>query len=233
MSRLDDLKRFYGVLHRLEETLGGKRTLANCVGRTAWPQRGVYFFMEAGEVRTDTGEGTRIVRVGTHALKRGSQTTLWNRLSQHGGQQRTSGGNHRGSIFRLLIGTALNKLGERSCPTWGQGSTASRIIREAEDALEQKVSSIIRAMPSLWVPINDDPGPDSLRGYIERNAIALLSNYRRPPLDPSSPTWLGHTCDREKVRASGLWNQNHVDESYEPAFLVTLELLVRDMKLAA
>jgi hypothetical protein len=32
-----------------------------------WLQRGVYFFMEGGEHRTDSGEGLRIVRVGTHA----------------------------------------------------------------------------------------------------------------------------------------------------------------------
>ena len=31
-----------------------------------WPQRGVYFFMEDGEERSDSGSGLRIVRVGTH-----------------------------------------------------------------------------------------------------------------------------------------------------------------------
>ena len=32
-------------------------------------------------------------------------------------------------------------------------------------------------MPFLWLEVPDPPGPDSLRGYIERNAIVLLSNY--------------------------------------------------------
>jgi hypothetical protein len=50
---------------------------------------------------------TLIVRVGTHALETGSQTTLWKRLSQHRGQARSGSGNHRGSIFRLIVGTAL------------------------------------------------------------------------------------------------------------------------------
>lgn len=50
-----------------------------------WPKRGVYFFREAGEVRSDTGEGPRIVRVGTHALKTGGSTKLWTRLSAHKG----------------------------------------------------------------------------------------------------------------------------------------------------
>ena len=30
-----------------------------------WPARGVDFFREAGETRSDTGRGPRIVRVGT------------------------------------------------------------------------------------------------------------------------------------------------------------------------
>jgi hypothetical protein len=83
-------------------------------------------------------------------------------------------------------------------------------------------------MPFLWLAVEDAPGPESLRGYIERNAIALLSNYKRPALDPASAAWLGHSCDRERVRASGLWNSNHVEESYDPAFLETLSKLVSD-----
>src|SRR5476651_2040860 len=82
MGGRDDLIRFYSILDRLEQTIGGASKLADCSGRSAWPGRGVYFFREPGEVRTDTGNGPRIVRVGTHALKFGSGTTLWTRLSQ-------------------------------------------------------------------------------------------------------------------------------------------------------
>jgi hypothetical protein len=83
--RIDHLVRFYSILDRLERSIGGRRTLAVSHGRMKWPQRGVYFFMEDGEIRTDPGEGLRIVRVGTHALTSRSQTTLWNRLLQHKG----------------------------------------------------------------------------------------------------------------------------------------------------
>ena len=38
-------------------------------------------------------------------------------------------------------------------------------------------------MSFLWLPIGDEPGPNSRRGYMERNAIALLSNYGKDPLD--------------------------------------------------
>jgi len=33
MSRLEDVKRFYGLLDRLEERLGGAARLAECDGR--------------------------------------------------------------------------------------------------------------------------------------------------------------------------------------------------------
>jgi hypothetical protein len=112
-------------------------------------------------------------------------------------------------------------------PTWGQGNTAKGEIRKGEELMERQVSGIIRKMPFLWLAVNDDPCRGSLRGCIERNAIALLSNYKKPPLDPASPGWLGHRCDREKVRGSGLWNQDHVDEEYDPAFLDVLEKLVQ------
>ena len=91
------------------------------------------------------------------------------------------------------------------------------------------VSKVIGKMPFLYLSINDDSGPDSLRGYIERNSIALLSNYNISALDPPSDDWLGDECNREKVRNSGLWNQNHVDETYDPDFLNALEILVSDV----
>ena len=65
-------------------------------------------------------------------------------------------------------------------------------------------------------------GAAQLRGHIERNATALLSNYDKHPVDPPTHSWLGRHCNREKVRNSGLWNSNHVDERYDAAFLDTL-----------
>jgi hypothetical protein len=67
--------------------------------------------------------------------------------------------------------------------------------------------------------VDDEPGPSSVRRAIERNSIALLSNHDRLSLDPPSPEWLGHSSDRLLVRHSGLWNQRHVDEAHDPAFL--------------
>ena len=230
IRRIDDLKRFNSTIDRLTAHLRGARVLARCNGRLHWPQRGIYFFMENGEVRSNSGVGPRIVRIGTHALKVSSTTKLWTRLSQHRGQASNGGGNHRGSIFRLIVGSALMARDGCKCETWGKGSSANFEIRSNEISLEREVSRYIGAMPFVWVDIDDEPGAGSLRGYIERNAIALLSNYNKEPIDAPSADWLGHYCDREKVRKSGLWNSNHVDEKYDSKFLDYFEELVITME---
>jgi hypothetical protein len=83
-------------------------------------------------------------------------------------------------------------------------------------------------MPFLWLTVEDQPSPNSMRAYLERNAIALLGNYGRSEtqhtIDPPSATWLGHYCENAFVRESGLWNVQHVDERHWDAdFLDKLE----------
>lgn len=169
--RVDDLIRFYDLLDRLEQTIGGKRWLLDCNGKMIWPARGIYFFMEDGEIRTDTGQGLRIVRVGTHALKPMSGTTLWGRLHQHKGQEKSGGGNHRGSIFRLLVGTALIKKAGRACPTWRQGNTAKGETRKNEEPMERNVSSHIRKMPLVWLAVDDGQGLKALEDISRRTVL--------------------------------------------------------------
>ena len=229
-GRIADLQTFYSLLALVERKAGGVRALVASSGRLSWPGRGVYFFMENGECRSSSGSGRRIVRVGTHALKPGSKTKLWTRLSQHRGQENTGGGNHRGSIFRLIVGTALIARDGYQFATWGDGNSASADVRATELGLEREVSTVIGAMPFLWLAVDDEPGAESLRGDIERNAIALLSNFDKQPIDPPSAGWLGHWCDRERIRKSGLWNSNHVDERYDPEFLGRMKHLVEVME---
>ena len=230
--RSHHLVRFYELLAQLERGLGGARRLSECSGRMDWPQRGIYFFRESGESRTDTGNGPRIVRVGTHALKAGGKATLWNRLSQHRGNANGNGGNHRGSIFRLIVGQSLIERDGPAFPRWGRGNSAPKAVRESEQPMEMAVCAVIGHMPFLWLAVEDEPVPNSLRGYIERNAIALLSNHGREPIDPPSQGWLGHYSDRERVRLSGLWNSNHVDDDCTPAFLDVMERLIEQMEAA-
>jgi hypothetical protein len=191
-----------------------------------WPRRGVYFFFELGEMRSGSGSGPRVVRVGTHALTTGSRSTLRGRLNQHRGSVSSGSGNHRGSVFRLLVGSALMRRNpDAAMESWGQGASAPRAVRDLETQLEQAVSDYMRTLTLLVLNVPDEPGRDSLRGYIERNAIALLSDYSGEPVDPPSDDWLGHHCPRETVRRSGLWNQNHVQESCDLRFLDVIDRL--------
>ena len=231
MSRIDDTVRFYDLLKVLERRVGGQRELAYCDGRMGWPSRGVYFFFESGEYRTGSGEGPRVVRVGTHALRTGARTRLWSRLAQHRGTLRPVGGNHRGSIFRLLVGDAMMRAGLiEHVDSWGMGSSAPADVRMSEHSAETQVSKYIGSMPFLFLPVLDPAGPDSRRAYIERNAIALISSYAPEPIDPPGPQWLGSHSSRERVYRCGLWNSNHVDEEHDPGFLDVFDKLVRDVR---
>ena len=227
--RAQDLTQFYELLAQLERKVGARR-LSKCNGHMDWPRSGIYFFREAGESRNDAGVGQHIVRVGTHTSHNGNGSLLWRRLRMHRGNAKDGGGNHRGSIFRLIIGAALIKRDGWDCSTWGQGNKAPKKIKEAERPLEMAVSTVIADMPFLWLATEDEPWPQSLRKYIERNAIALLSNYGREAIDPPSDCWLGHYSDREKVKQSSLWNSDHVDGNYEPAFLHHMQRLIERMR---
>ncbi len=230
MDRIEATRLFYGCMNELESRIGGRRCLAEATGHMRWPDRGVYFFFESGELRSGSGEGARVVRVGTHALKTGSGTTLWGRLRQHRGTLRPPGGNHRGSVFRKLVGDALMaQTPSLGISTWGDKSSASRQVREAERSLECMVSRRIGNMTVLYLAIEDASGPDSRRGFIERNSIALLSGYAGDPIDAPSADWLGHHSTRERVKRSGLWNNNHVDENVHSQFLDVLGGLVSDV----
>lgn len=227
MNRQAGRQAFYQCAEKLVEAQGGFCYLREANGKMAWPRRGVYFFWDL--------DGHRIVRVGTHALTAGSKSTLWGRLSQHQGSLQTGGGNHRGSIFRLLVGQALVNRGDHPfVRSWGLKADIGKaavelgeeraLLRAAELPLEQKVTEYIGELPFVCMGIDDDPGPESLRGFVERNSIALLSEFAsgNPGADDE---WLGAWSGREKVQKSGLWNNRHVDEDYSPDFVDRLDLL--------
>ena len=65
-----------------------------------------------------------------------------------------------------------------NCPSWAKGSNAPRDVQIAELAIEELVSQHIGKMEVLSLNIPDEPGPGSLRGYIERNH-RHLGRHRR------------------------------------------------------
>lgn len=226
-SRVDHLDDFYRLLDQLRTNVGGARQLGTCTAKDGWPDRGVYFFFEDGEIRADAVT-RRVVRVGTHALTETSSTTLWSRLRAHRGTvggSRPGGGNHRGSIFRLHVGTALIARGDLDDvpETWGQGSSARGAVRDAEYALERRVSDVIGGMDVLWLEVPDRHHRDA----IERGCIGLLSDWHREPIDPASAQWLGRLADRPEIPGSGLWNVHHVDAAPDPSVLDLVEAAVR------
>ena len=231
------LVRFYRLLDELKALNGGLRRLAGAGEDGPWPRRGVVWFFEKTEVRRDSGTGPRVVRVGTHALKAGLNTSLWDRLAAD------ATGPHRGSQFRTLVGLGLRDLMGKTEPrSWGRGADATAAaaeqkvdagaITQAEAGLEAAVSLYVGQMPFVFLDVPDEPGPGSLRAFIEKNSIALLSNYARTPVDSPSAAWLGRRCGREKVPQSGLWNLQHVDEAYDPSFMDTMKSLIAEMREA-
>ena len=69
------------------------------------------------------------------------------------------GGNHRGSIFRLHVGTALLTSGdwpEEARASRGSGNTAKGRLREDEYSVEVAVSQHIGSMPFLWIAVDDE-----------------------------------------------------------------------------
>ena len=226
MVRHDDTDRLYELLEELARRVGGKQKLKDCTGYMDWPDRGVYVFFARNEYR-DSGDQLRVTRIGTHAVSEGSSTSLWDRLRTHRGALRGTyegGGNHRGSVFRKRVGEAFVERDSLhdEYPHWGEGSSAKRERRLSELEMEQRVSDYIRDLPFLWLNVDDEPSADSQRAYIERNTIALLSNYQRDAVDARADDWLGNHSRSQKIRDSGLWNVNHVDEEYEPGFLDAL-----------
>jgi hypothetical protein len=171
------------------------------------------------------------VRIGTHGVKKSEgKSTLWGRLKQHKGNDKDGGGNHRGSIFRLLVGEALINRDSNGPATWGIDSSAPKEIRQKETEHEIKVSAYIRELPFLVIKI-DNKGN---RKFLECNLIALLSNINRrktkPPCpDEPSDNWLGrHSC-RPLVRNSGLWNNQGVQGIFDPNSLELLEKCIGEM----
>jgi len=173
--------------------VGERRLLRDCQGTDGWPGRGVYFFYEDGEVRADGSR--RVVRVGTHALTVTSRSTLWGRLRQHRGHLAGShpgSGNHRASVFRRHVGSALIRRGDwpdTLLDSWldRHRPVEDRAIQESQ--IELEVSRYIGAMPFLWLAVPDRPDGTSERGYVERNSIALLSSRTGP--DRTSPARAG------------------------------------------
>lgn len=204
-----ELDQLYQILEFLRERLDGGRTLEHAMAADGWPRRGIYFFFEDGELRSDV-RTPRLVRVGTHGVARTRGTALWQRLAQHRGSlggHHPGGGNHRGSVFRHHVGGAMIRRGDfdsRLLTVWSDmRPKEGRRARELEYPIELAVSKYIRSMNVLWVDVLDEVAKESHRKTIERGAIALLGSAARARSDPPSPSWLGRWVSPAPYRSRG------------------------------
>ena len=201
-NRERDTERFYDLLALLEKRIGSKRKLADCHRNFGWPARGVYLFFEEGETRSKSNSDLRVVRVGTHAVTAQSQSRLWHRLYEH----KQDGGR---SVFRDHVNRALRK----------------RAGNGREHNHTRCISMYIGQMPFLWINVDGD-NSHKLRTRIERNTIALLSNWRADAPDRHSPDWLGIHSGKAEIKRSGLWNVQHTKSRYDGSYLEELSSCV-------
>jgi hypothetical protein len=129
--------------------------------------------------------------LSTHAIAGPSTTTLWNRLRNHRGDvggTKPGGGNHRRSIFRAHVGTALIKSGDwpdAVGQSW-RDKNADRGTRCEEYSLEQAVTRHIGDMSFLWLSVPERQDHQ----LIERNGIGLLSHRRGGVDEQYDPSYI-------------------------------------------
>lgn len=166
-------------------------------------KNGLYFFYQAREVSPHAAQG-RIVRIGNHPR---SQDGLIRRLNNH------YSGSKNGSVFRKSLGGALIRRRDpnSSCLLPGPGKghwekQDAKVCEECRD-IEIMVSDLIRT--EFWfrcVRIEDRE---------ERNGFEriLISTLAKCSICSPSSGWLGKWAYSEKIRSSGLWNSDYVDDS--------------------
>ncbi|HVT92885.1 MAG TPA: hypothetical protein VHD76_08570 [Bryobacteraceae bacterium] len=225
-SRPTDVKRkmleaVYACLSPLVTNAETFLSFQACKGGSLWPTAGVYLFFDTEQTRLFEASQPKVIRVGTHGVSDGSISTLWQRLKAHKGDLNGLG-NHRTSIFRLHVGTALIRRGKLSCPSWGSVERPSAKELKSEADVERLVSDYIGRLHLCFLPITDPASKRSDRAYVEQNLIAIMSGPPGP-VECAAEGWLGFDCTHRAVQSSSLWNVNHTEESFDPGFLKVLE----------
>lgn len=219
-STKNDLNKFFRIIKRFKNA-GLILDVGKEINSKNTPLKGLYLFFDDKEYRPFPQNFPRICRIGTHGVSKGSKATLWQRIKNHKGNLDKTG-NHRGSIFRLHIGTSIINKHKIICPTWGKGQISDKIIENAERKIEIQVSDYISALKILCIDIRDEASKNSDRAYLEMNLIALLTN-KTNPVDYPNTEWLGYWCKNETVKKYAIWNVAHTQSKYDPLFFNVLE----------
>ena len=217
-----ELNKFYEILSNLEKET---REFSKKLSDLWWPKQGVYFFLDKNE--NPINDFHRVVRVGTHGIRKPYTRLLRDRLKEHWGKE-NGGGEHRASIFRGYVGSCYIEDEELQdkYPEWGKGRSAERNVKEREYELEKKVSNYIRNLSILVLDIDSWEE----RKYIETNSIAFLSS---PAVlrNEISGKWLGHKCNfRNKGLTHQLWNRQDCEKEVDDKFFEKLIKCVENTK---
>jgi hypothetical protein len=130
-QRFLDRRESLALLYREFEALAekqGRLTLREVIQQASLPQQGLYFFFDPEEQTRFSQVLPRLVRVGTHAISKGSKAILRTRLRTHLGTE-SGNGNHRASVFRLHVGAALIARGCASASAIDPATARSAPIR--------------------------------------------------------------------------------------------------------
>lgn len=224
MTRKLQIDQFYDLLNQAQKKFS-LRPFSE-LNRNNIPRMGVYYFFDINEQR-DNKEQLKVIRVGTHAARDKSKTTVYERLNQHFGSKKGLG-NHRSSIFRELIGKSLIKKDNIPITNWGQ--KYKKI--DDENEIEFQVSLYLKKLLFIVIEVPGEANKNNDRSFIEKNSIALLSNYEKMEnIDKPNNNWLGYDTKNIKICESGLWNSEYVNyESVDQNFLSKLETLILKMK---
>ncbi|WP_292471441.1 hypothetical protein [Methanolobus sp.] len=197
MSTINDkcgrLHQLFGELERISYPFDTNRI----------PNNGIYILFEKGE---SGHNADRIVRVGTHS----GDDRLRIRLRQHFIKE-----NKDDSILRGHIGRALlNKDNDPFLEQWyikvktkkDKAKHSGRIDLATRASTEKKVSQYIRDNFSFVVFEVTDKDK---RMELESKLISTLSlcTECKPSLN-----WLGNHSPKEKIKMSGLWNEQKLNK---------------------
>ena len=164
---------------------------------------GLYVFFEKGESSAHAPRG-RIVRVGNHPR---AQHRLVRRLGDH---YRGQDGAKNGSVFRRYIGGAILRRLDPTVPCLAPGPGGGHWEQQGEPACptcsptERAVSALLdETFRFRCIRIDDQEE----RNHMESRLIATIAACT---VCSPSQTWLGLHAYPPLVRASGLWNVQHV-----------------------
>jgi hypothetical protein len=161
---------------------------------------GIYVLFEEGEIAHGT---RRIVRIGTHT----GNNQLPARLRQHFLVE-----NKDRSIFRKNIGRALLKRDhDPFLPSWELDRT-SRMMRDRHGAFDLDRQRTIEGAVSKYIRDNFHFSLVRVDQKLERLSLEskMISTVSLCEACRPSPTWLGHSSPKQKIRESGLWLVNEL-----------------------